>query len=147
MAKESNRFSALRALREQRHAQELGEPLLEDEEDALQGEGANSALLSEDPLSMSQASTSSDRSKTKDQSKQAEQLGSRGPGRPPGRRSNPDYTQISAYVPLELLLDVQDELARDRKTYKQRTAKPVSALVEELLSDWLKKRKRKKPKG
>ena len=61
----------------------------------------------------------------------------RGPGRPPGRRSDPDYTQISAYIPLDLLLAVQDELASERREKRQRTARPVSDLVEELLSQWL----------
>lgn len=65
----------------------------------------------------------------------------RGPGRPRGRRSNPDYTQISAYIPLDLLLAVQDELANERRENRQRTARPVSDLVEELLGEWLKNRK------
>jgi len=65
----------------------------------------------------------------------------RGPGRPRGRRSNPDYTQISAYVPLDLYLDIQTELLKERRQKRQRTAKNVSELTEELLRDWLKQRK------
>ncbi|MEO0352916.1 MAG: hypothetical protein AAF282_22995 [Cyanobacteria bacterium P01_A01_bin.15] len=64
-------------------------------------------------------------------------------GRPAGRRSDPNYTQISAYIPLELLLSVQDELAHERRVKQTRTARPVSALVEELLDGWLKTQKRK----
>ena len=63
----------------------------------------------------------------------------KGPGRPPGRRSNPDYTQISAYVLLDFLLSVQEALAKEQRQRKQRTARPVSDLVEELLKDWLKR--------
>lgn len=59
-------------------------------------------------------------------------------GRPKGRRSNPDYTQISAYIPLELLQSIQDVLAAERRSLGRRTARPVSDLVEELLSEWLK---------
>jgi len=70
-----------------------------------------------------------------------EQLERRGPGRPKGRRSNPDYTQISAYVPLDLYLDVQTELLKERKSKRQRRATDVSGLVEELLSEWVEQRK------
>jgi hypothetical protein len=68
----------------------------------------------------------------------------RGPGRPAGRRSNPDYTQISAYIPLDMLLEVQDVLAEERKELRKRTPRPVSDLVEELLGTWLKKQKSSK---
>lgn len=64
----------------------------------------------------------------------------RRPGRPPGRRSNPDYTQLSAYIPLELLLSIQDELAKERREQQQRTARPVSDLIEELLRQWIQSR-------
>jgi hypothetical protein len=64
-------------------------------------------------------------------------------GRPPGRRSNPDYTQISAYIPMEILQEVQDVLAQERRKTKKRTPRPVSDLVEELLSEWLKVQKLK----
>jgi hypothetical protein len=64
-------------------------------------------------------------------------------GRPSGRRSNPDYTQICAYIPLDLLLSIQDVLAEERRALRQRTARPVSDLVEELLAKWLKQQKAK----
>ncbi|MEO0768569.1 MAG: hypothetical protein AAFY72_03915 [Cyanobacteria bacterium J06649_4] len=64
-------------------------------------------------------------------------------GRPPGRRSDPNYTQISAYVPLELLQDVQDELSSERRELGTRTPRPVSQLVEDLLEGWLQSRKKK----
>ncbi len=47
-----------------------------------------------------------------------------------GKRSNPDYTQITAYIKKNTHEDVM------RKIYKQ---KEFSELLEELLSDWLKK--------
>lgn len=65
----------------------------------------------------------------------------RKPGRPRGRRSNPDYTQISAYIPLDLLLDIQDELAKEKRRLRKRSAMTVSELAETLLRDWLKQRK------
>jgi|SRR6478672_6494824 len=65
----------------------------------------------------------------------------RGPGRPRGRRSNPDYTQISAYIPLDLYLDIQTELLKEKRQKRQRTAKNVSELTEDLLREWLKQRK------
>ena len=65
----------------------------------------------------------------------------RGPGRPRGRRSNPDYTQISAYIPLDLLLDIQDELAKEKRRLRKRSAMTVSELAENLLRDWLEHQK------
>jgi hypothetical protein len=41
-------------------------------------------------------------------------------GRPSGRRSDPDYTQISAYIPLELLHEVQDLLLQERRRKRLR---------------------------
>lgn len=67
--------------------------------------------------------------------------GKRKPGRPRGRRSNPDYTQISAYIPLDLLLDIQDELAKEKRRLRKRSAMTVSELAENLLRDWLNQRK------
>lgn len=65
----------------------------------------------------------------------------RKPGRPRGRRSNPDYTQISAYIPLDLLLEVQTELLKERKLKRQRRATDVSGLVEQLLQKWVDERR------
>jgi hypothetical protein len=49
-----------------------------------------------------------------------------------GKRSNPDYTQITAYVRKNTHENVM------RKIYKQQE---FSELLEELLSDWLKNSK------
>lgn len=117
MGKKANRFSALRELRLNRQEEQV-EPVIE----------KNTAIaLSKEP----EASV-----KSKSNSKSKKKV-----GRPAGRRSNPDYTQISAYIPLELLLSVQDELAHERRINQTRTVRPVSALVEELLDGWLKTRK------
>lgn len=62
------------------------------------------------------------------------------PGRPRGRRSDPNYTQISAYVPLDLYIDIQTELLKEKKSKRQRSATDVSGLVEQLLREWLKQR-------
>ena len=146
MAKE-NRFSALRQLRDQRQEEE-GQDSVESVQTApVQEETSEQAA--EPPTTESVSSPAADlSSKSKSASKSqplktAPKPQKRGPGRPPGRRSNPDYTQISAYIPLELLLEVQDELAEERREKKQRTPRPVSDLMEELLASWLKKRKRK----
>jgi hypothetical protein len=137
---QTNRFSALRQLRNSRQ-----------EETTLPEQTPTKASPSEhnapqaDPLPPENTTSSSSPSSPKTDKEQPqsapEPQKKRGPGRPRGRRSNPDYTQISAYIPLELLLEVQDELAEERREKKQRTPRPVSDLMEELLSDWLKTRK------
>jgi hypothetical protein len=137
---QTNRFSALRQLRNSRQ-----------EETTLPEPTPTKASPSEhnapqaDPLPPENTTSSSSPSSPKTDKEQPqsapEPQKKRGPGRPRGRRSNPDYTQISAYIPLELLLEVQDELAEERREKKQRTPRPVSDLMEELLSDWLKTRK------
>ncbi|MBD1837231.1 hypothetical protein [Coleofasciculus sp. FACHB-501] len=64
-------------------------------------------------------------------------------GRPRGRRSNPDFTQISALIPYDLLLEVQTELLKEKKEKRQRQGElNLSSLIEALLNDWLKKRKK-----
>lgn len=139
MAKD-NRFAALQSLRKQRQDQE------ENQEDVLPETEAPPVILGEEeegrgeemPVEAMPPKQSKSQLK-KETSTEAR----RGPGRPPGRRSNPEYTQISAYIPLDLLLEVQDELAEERRERRQRTPRPVSDLVEALLDDWLKKRKRK----
>lgn len=62
-------------------------------------------------------------------------------GRPGGRRSDPNYTQISAYIPLELLHEVQDLLLQERRRKRLRSGVDVSGLVENLLREWVKNQK------
>jgi hypothetical protein len=62
-------------------------------------------------------------------------------GRPSGRRSDPDYTQISAYIPLDLLHEVQDLLLQERRRKRLRSGVDVSGLVENLLTDWVKQQR------
>jgi hypothetical protein len=62
-------------------------------------------------------------------------------GRPSGRRSDPDYTQISAYIPLDLLHEVQDLLLQERRRKKLRSGIDVSGLVEDLLKEWAKRKR------
>lgn len=54
----------------------------------------------------------------------------RGPGRPPGKHSNTDYTQTTVYLPKKLLADVKIKLIPDRGE--------MSGLIEGLLQEWLK---------
>jgi hypothetical protein len=54
-------------------------------------------------------------------------------GRPPGKRSNPGYTQITAYVRTQTINDVKVKLI------KRGSKKDASELIEELLSAWLQK--------
>jgi hypothetical protein len=140
MAK-TNRFAALRELQDLRQEeQDIENPAREESADET-GDGVGQGEAPEQP----EALVPSKDSVPKQQRPKAQTTtAKRGPGRPRGRRSNPDYTQISAYIPLELLLEVQDELAEERREQRQRTPRPVSDLMEELLADWLKKRKRKK---
>ena len=134
MAK-GNRFAALRQLRDQRQDEDTQE-LPEQAQEQTVPTQENKKVDTQSP-----ATGKGDRKKKAKST--PSQPAKRRPGRPPGRRSDPNYTQISAYIPLELLLEVQDKLAEERREKVQRTARPVSDLVEELLGDWLKKRKRK----
>lgn len=52
--------------------------------------------------------------------------------RTPGKRSDPDYTQITAYIRKETHENVM------RKIYKRQE---LSELLEELLTEWMKKDK------
>lgn len=54
-------------------------------------------------------------------------------GRPPGKRSNPGYTQITAYVRTRTINDVKVKLI------KQGSKQDASELIEDLLSAWLQK--------
>lgn len=58
----------------------------------------------------------------------------RGPGRPRGKRSDPTFDQVSAYLPHALYHQVRLELMKDDK------GQEFSELVHELLADWLKRR-------
>lgn len=58
----------------------------------------------------------------------------RGRGRPPGKRSDPDYEQVTSYVRRQTYSDVKIELIREGKK------REFSELVEDLLSQWLKSR-------
>lgn len=148
----AGRFSALRDLRERRDEHELQEAIEIEQE---QEEGASTAIAADEatapssssvealtkrePLSVKESREETTYAETSPEPKKR--------GRPPGRRSDPDYTQISAYIPLDLLLAVQDELAQERREKRRRTARPVSDLVEDLLSEWLKTRNTEKLKS
>lgn len=122
----TNRFSSLKVLRQERQESELNEPDIVNPATTRINEVSPNIGSTINPLLENTESTSK-----------------RPVGRPPGRRSNPDYTQISAYIPIEILQEVQDVLAQERRISKQRTPRPVSDLVEELLSEWLKLQKSK----
>lgn len=127
MAKKSiGRFSALSELRAERSYEDL----------ASESVDVDSLPKSKTVKSQTQSKSSTNEDLAKKSTKDAEAQ-NRGRGRPKGRRSNPDYTQISAYIPLDLLLGVQDALSEERRQKRQRTARPVSDLIEELLAGWL----------
>nr|WP_255639430.1 hypothetical protein [Deinococcus betulae] len=52
-------------------------------------------------------------------------------GRPPGKRSNPDYQQVTVLLHGPTYLEVRKRLLDERKE--------VSTLVNELLDEWLKR--------
>ena len=56
------------------------------------------------------------------------------PGRPPGKRSDPGFVQVTAYVPGDLYRRVRIGLLEDAK------GQEFSELVAELLVDWVKSR-------
>ncbi len=59
----------------------------------------------------------------------------RKPGRPPGKRSDPGYVQVTAYIPSDLHHNIKLALLQDRK------GQEFSELVEELLETWLRSRR------
>lgn len=63
-----------------------------------------------------------------------EKAAHRGRGRPPGKRTNPDYQQVTVYLPRALHDDVKIKLIQEGR-------KEFSELVENLLINWLYKRK------
>lgn len=144
--KAESRFASLRTLRAERqnepsNAIEETEEIFEEAESPNQPPAESQILKNSKSLPVKAKPQPSARKETLPETPPQR----RRPGRPPGRRSDPDYTQISAYIPLDLLLSVQDELAAERREKRQRTARPVSDLVEELLGEWLKTRKDKNP--
>lgn len=54
-------------------------------------------------------------------------------GRKPAKHSNPDYVQVTAYVPRELRNRVKARLAEQEKEF--------SGLIEGMLGEWLAKQK------
>jgi hypothetical protein len=54
-------------------------------------------------------------------------------GRPAGKRSNPEYAQVTAYIPRALHDEVKILLIREG-------GREFSELVTELLSEWMQKR-------
>lgn len=55
-------------------------------------------------------------------------------GRPPGKRTHPDYQQVTVYLPRALYDQVKIKLIQEGR-------KEFSELVENLLINWLYKRK------
>ena len=55
-------------------------------------------------------------------------------GRPTGKRSDPDFEQVTSYIRRQTYADVKIELIREG------LRREFSELVEELLSKWLKSR-------
>lgn len=52
-------------------------------------------------------------------------------GRPPGKRSNPEYQQVTVLLHGQTYVEVRKRLLDERKE--------VSTLIDELLSEWLKR--------
>lgn len=61
-------------------------------------------------------------------------------GRPRGKRSNPDYEQVTAYIRRDTHRTVKMALLTEGGN------REFSELVEELLNEWLSTQKSKKPK-
>lgn len=70
-------------------------------------------------------------------------------GRPPGKRSDPNYMQMTAYIPIDIHEDIKEELLRvnrDRRRQKQ-PALEISDLVETQLGAWLRGQRAEKANG
>ena len=63
-----------------------------------------------------------------------ELLGGRRRGRPPGKRSDPDFEQVTAYIRSRTHREIKIALLREG------AGREFSQLVEELLAEWLKAR-------
>lgn len=61
-------------------------------------------------------------------------------GRPRGKRSNPDYEQVTAYIRRDTHRAVKVALLQEGES------REFSELVEELLTEWLSTQKSKNPK-
>jgi hypothetical protein len=55
----------------------------------------------------------------------------RKPGRPPGKRSDPGFVQVTAYIPADLHHNIKLALLQERR------GREFSELVGELLTGWL----------
>jgi hypothetical protein len=55
-------------------------------------------------------------------------------GRPKGKRSHPDYEQVTAYIKKDTYQDIKITLLREGQK------REFSELIQELLDDWLKSR-------
>jgi hypothetical protein len=55
-------------------------------------------------------------------------------GRPPGKRSDPGFVQVTAYIPAELHHNVKLALLQERK------GREFSELVDALLTEWVRSR-------
>ena len=60
-------------------------------------------------------------------------------GRPPGKKSDPEFSQITAYIKVDTQNAVKMELLKDATSGKKQD---MSELIESLLCGWLKKRTR-----
>jgi hypothetical protein len=61
-------------------------------------------------------------------------------GRTTGKKSDPNYRQVTAYVRRDLYKDVSDALYDESRGYPDAKRKEFSELVDELLETWLKGR-------
>lgn len=66
-------------------------------------------------------------------------------GRPPGKHSNPDFAQMTLYIDRTIRGLVKAELAKAAITETEGRTGEFSALVEDLLRQWLKERRVKVP--
>ena len=97
------------------------------------------------PTNATSASTEDNSSVISPDSASTEAPSSRGRGRPTGsaggKRSHPDYEQVSAYLPRQTYREVKLALLQNEVT--DGAKQEFSTLVAELLSDWLKIQKTK----
>ena len=67
------------------------------------------------------------------QTNETTQTVNKGRGRPPGKRTNPDYQQVTVYIPRTLHDQVKIALIQEGR-------KEFSELVGELLASWIEQR-------
>jgi hypothetical protein len=108
------------------------------EGDALPTKGRSKGKRNEQAAALTPALDPKRRDNNPPEPLQPEEVSLPRKGRPAGRRSDPDYEQVTAYIPKQVHQDIKLNLLIEQKTF--------SGLIEELLVEYLSTQKSKNAK-